>query len=124
MLEALTRDSLIGMTGGFIVWSLYFVAMYAWLSVGCVAGWDRTHLLGVDTMRFTLAALTLMASLLIACFGWRSFKVARHERREAAEGSARGRRQFMALLAAALAGLALVSTFWVGAPLFLLAPCS
>lgn len=120
MLEKPAHDSLIGMTGALIAWSLYFVVMYAFLSVGCAAELDRARLLGIDAVRFTLAALTVITFLLIAYYGWRSLQTARSVRAGNAEVDRRG---FMALVAALAAGLALVSTLWTAAPIFFLEPC-
>lgn len=121
MLEKLAQNSLVGMTGAFIVWSVYFVAIYAFLSIGCVVELDRARLLGVDAVRFTLLVLTAIAFLLIAYYGWRSLQAARGEPQGA--DAERDPRRFMALVAALAAGLALVSAVWTGVPIFLLGPC-
>lgn len=118
MLEQAARGSLAGATGGFIAWSVYFLASYAFLSIGCAAGFADAHWLGIDAIRLTLLLLTAGTLLLIGYFGWRSLHAAR---------AARGERTpapFLAALAAALAGLALLSTAWVGLPVFLLRPCA
>lgn len=124
MLQKFARDSLLGMTGGFIVWSIYFVAVYAGLSIGCVAGWDRTAVLGMNALQLILALLTLTALLLTAGYGWQNLKAARRAAFSGSVPPERAHRRFIASLAAALAGLALISTVWVGAPILVLAPCA
>lgn len=121
MLERLARDSLLGTTSSFIVWSIYFVANYAFLSIGCVAGLDRTDVFGVDMVRLVLGVLTITTCGLIAYFGGRSLQlsVAESDRR----GTALSRRRFMVSLTARVAGLALVSTLWVGLPILFLPAC-
>ena len=123
MLERVASSSLAGMTGGFIVVSAYFVVIYAFLSVGCAAGWDAVRLLGVDAVRLTLVIVTLATLLLIGYFGWRSVRAARSQGARWPENPEHSLPRFTAQTAALICGVALVITIWVAAPIFFLAPC-
>lgn len=123
MLERAAHGSLVGMTGGFIILSVHFVLIYAFLSIGCVAGWDGIRLLGVDTVRLTLVIMTLATLLLIAYFGWRNLQVARDENTRESGKPGHSLPHFTALTSALICGLALVAAVWVAAPIFFLAPC-
>ena len=101
---------------GLMVWSLWFVALYGGLSVGCalappdVALGARTWLNG---LLLALTALTLVWLLLRMGLSWR-----------AARGSQAGSRErFVTTLSAALYLVAAVSTLVIGLPILGLPPC-
>ena len=100
-------------------WVLYFVAAYALHSIGCVRGWTSPRVLGVDALTFALAALTVVTVAVIAVAGWWGYRT-----RRVADGAADAQRaQFAAALALMVAGLAIVSTVWVGLPMMFSPPC-
>lgn len=109
-LQGMAPTSLVGMTAGFLVWSAYFVVMYAVLSLACVNGAAPALIVAA------LAVLAAATAAVIGWLGWRAWSTA------AAADAERSR--FMSLTAALAAGLALVSTLWVAAPVLMLAPCA
>lgn len=117
MLERLASDSLTGMIGAFVVWTAYFGAIYAFLSVACVAD------LGDAAIRMALLIMTGATLALIAFFAWRALRVWRLEASGASSEPDPSRRHFMALATVMISGLAFVSTVWVALPILLLSPC-
>jgi len=106
---------------GLSVWALWFVVVYGGLSVACsTASADATAQRGVFSgISLLLAGLTLATT---AGLAWAAFACARAASRidHAAEG---GVGLFIARCAAALHGVAAISTLFVGFPLLLLWPC-
>lgn len=122
MLEKLMRESLLGAASGLVVWSIYFVAAYAWLSAACVAGTGQSETFDVTSVRLTLAVLTVITGVSVGYIGWRSWRAIPDK--GACADPDEERHCFNAQLALAVAGLALVSTLWVGLPVLLVSPCS
>ena len=68
MREFARRHSLIAMSGGLLVWSLFFLFCYGFLSVGCAVGleswmlwgWNLIHLILWLAMGITLLVLGLL----------------------------------------------------------------
>lgn len=109
----MAHASLIGMTAAFLVWSGYFVIMYALLSLACVSG------AAAPVVATALALVTVATLATLGWIGWRALRAWR-----AASGPDDARPRFMALTGALGAGLALVATLWVAGPLLLLEPCA
>lgn len=105
----MAHTTLVGMTAAFLVWSAYFVLMYALLSLACVNAAAPSRIVGA------LVALTAVAAAAIAWLGRRAWSAAAVDDE---------RVRFMSLSAALAAGLALLATLWVAAPVLVLAPCS
>jgi hypothetical protein len=124
MLDRLAHDSLIGMVASFIIWSLYFAAVYSFQAVACIRGLDDIRVVGVDVVTLVLAGLTALTLAAIAYLGWRSLRLARLSLLAQAETSDDARADFMALTSAALAALAFIATLWVALPLLLLPLCA
>lgn len=47
--------------GPFVLWSVYFSALYAVQGVGCRANWDTVYLGGLPVLRLILIAMFLVA---------------------------------------------------------------
>lgn len=124
MLDRLAHDSLIGMVASFIIWSLYFAAVYSFQAVACIRGLDDIRVVGVDVVTLVLAGLTALTLAVIAYLGWRSLRLARLSLLAQAETSDDTRADFMALTSALLAALAFIATLWVALPLLLLPLCA
>lgn len=118
------QDSLVGTVSSLLVWAVYFVAAYVFLSIGCASGLSRVRVLGVDAVQLTLLLMTLVALALIAWIAVASVRAGRRTRpRVSAEPRVAERRRFMSRTAVLLAGLAFVATLWMGVSILVLAPC-
>jgi hypothetical protein len=118
------QDSLIGAVSGLLVWAVYFVAAYVFLSIACASGLNRIRLLGVDAAQLTLVLMTLVALALIAWIAVANVRAGRRTRtRAGAEPRVAERRRFMSRTAVLLAGLSFVATLWMGGSIVVLAPC-
>lgn len=118
------QDSLVGTVSSLLVWAVYFVAAYVFLSIACASGLNRLNVLGVDAVQLTLVLMTLVALALIAWIAVASVRAGRRTRpRVSAEPRVAERRRFMSRTAVLLAGLAFVATLWMGVSILVLAPC-
>lgn len=97
--------SLAHVTGGFLLWSSCFVALYALLSLGCEAGWGG--LLRAVLLATWAAHLAAIAAL--GAFQWRALR--------------RDRASLLRVLALAASVAALFATAWIGWPVLALPPC-
>lgn len=114
-----------GAIGSFVLWAIYFVVVYAYLSIGCEKGWSEAELFGLKVLTLALAAITLAAMGAIAALAWMGF---RRWRTAANSNSDEGsinesQDRFTGLLTVMTSGLALLATIWVGLPVLLLQPC-
>jgi hypothetical protein len=103
---------------GLGLWCVWFVAMYAGLSLACVASASSTSAgVGLNALLLIVTALTIA---LLGYWMWRCILAARHPpRAHASPQTAR----FIALVSAVLHGSALLSTLFVALPLWQLPPC-
>ena len=118
-------------TLGLIIWSIYFVALYAGLSIAC------QHVVPAqETGAMTWLNLTLLAGTFIVFIGlllqaWRSWKIfiqidppvpaSKINKNQTDETQRLGR--FMAFLGAAVYSVAALATLMVGTPTLVLMPC-
>jgi hypothetical protein len=103
---------------GFIVWSVWFVAMYGGLSVGCALAPPPPAAGALTWLNGALAALTVLTcGWLLGCARrcWRAATLG------AAAGETQGR--FVPMVGAGLHLAAAVATAFVGLPLAGLPPC-
>lgn len=118
------QDSLVGTVSSLLVWAVYFVAAYVFLSVACASGLNRVRVLGMDAVQLTLVLMTIITLALIAWIAVASVRAGRRIRpRVSAEPRVAERRRFMSRTAVLLAGLAFVATLWMGVSILVLAPC-
>ena len=104
---------------GFTVWSVWFVAAYGGLSIGCSLSPPAPHE-GVGTwINVALALWTLATALALAALAWGCWRA----RASAAAPSPSVAQRFIAPLAAVLHLAAAVATLFVGLPLVALPPC-
>ena len=102
------------------VWGAHFAGAYALLSVGCALRWQAHEWLGVDLIRWLLAALTLAAAGALGALmvqAWRASAGA-----AAADEAARAAR-FHARVISGLALLSLVAVLWLGSAIAMMRPC-
>lgn len=109
---------------GFTVWSLWFVAVYGGLSVGCAMaspGASRGSFTGLNLALLVLTLATVVVLLAAAWGCLRARRAAHAPSQRGTRGAAR--RRFTAGLAALLHLSAAVATVFVGLPLLWLPPC-
>jgi hypothetical protein len=98
--EAPTGRVLFGLVGGWVAWSIHFLAGYAVVAIGCVAGWpDLRTILAAGTA--LLGGIALWSTL-VAWRDWR--RVSAGQAWDEALGEPRGWFGFL-MLAGALLGL-------------------
>lgn len=124
MLDRFVSHSLIGMVGSFVVWSVYFAAVYSLQAVTCIRGLHGARIAGFDVVTAGLLAITAVTLMIVAYLGWRSMRLARLFLPDEGEAPGASRADFMALTSALLAGLAFIATLWVALPMLLLPPCA
>jgi hypothetical protein len=101
---------------GLIVWSIWFVALYGGLSVGCALAPPDAELGARTWLNGLLGALTAIT------FAWllRQMQVCWRAARPSQAGSPR---RFLTTLGAGLYAVAAVSTLVIGIPILGLPPC-
>lgn len=117
---------------GFIVWSVYFVAMYGGLSIVCAASPPELEGGAFTWINLILLLLTLFTGAWLLYQAHRCWRLGRQattaslgEVRERCPGSGQLNefRDFIAPLAAGINLVAGIATLAVGAPAAVLAPC-
>lgn len=106
------------MTSGFVFWAAQFTIIYGITGVACARGWYRVSFLGLDIVRASVAAATLVALTATALVFWRSL-VAR-EQSDYDEPSER----FVETVTLWVCGLSLVAIAYNGLPALILPACS
>jgi hypothetical protein len=101
---------------GLIVWSVWFVAIYSGLSVGCALAPPAADLGARTWLNGLLLALTAFSLAWLVFWAWRCW----HAARLCLAGSPQ---RFVSSLSAALYGVAAVSTLVIGLPILGLPPC-
>jgi ABC-type transport system involved in cytochrome bd biosynthesis fused ATPase/permease subunit len=109
----------LNMVTGLGLWLVWLGVVYGGLSVACAVAAPASALGAFTWVNGALLLLTLLATGLIA---WITWMTAREARRLAGQAPA-SRQRFIAWVAAALNGIAAVSTVVVGLPLAWLPPC-
>lgn len=105
------------MMSGLIVWAAQFTIIYAVTSVACARGWYRFSLLGLDLVRVSIAAATLLALAATALVFWRALSDERSAQDEPSE-------RFIETLTLWICGLSLVAIAYNGVPALILPACS
>jgi hypothetical protein len=109
---------LLWMTSGFVFWAAQFTMIYGVTSVACARGWYRISLLGLDIVRASVAAATLVALAATALVFWRSFRA--RERSDNDEPS----EHFVETVTLWVCGFSVVAIAYNGLPALLLPACS
>ena len=118
MIRAAEPASLLVLIGGFIVWSVAFVALYVLLSIGCRFGWDAMPAGPLSVQRLVLLATWAVHLVgLLAMLAWLRPMADRWRSEEGELG------RFMALTALALTIAAIVATLWSFAGIVGLSTC-
>lgn len=99
---------------GLILWSKWFVIIYAGLSVACSVNPPPAEQGALTVINLSLGLLTVATAALLAWLAWACLRAARQ---------ARGRSHFIAMVSAGLYVVSVVATLFVGVPLIGLPPC-
>lgn len=99
---------------GLTIWSLWFVAIYASLSVACELAPPAPERGALTAVNAGLALLTLMAVTLLGWLAWRGLCAGRQ---------AIGRERFIALVGGGLHLYSAAGVVFVGLPIVALPPC-
>lgn len=83
MASAIAHKPSISIAGPAVLWSLHFVFVYVFVSLGCLWGWHRHQLLGVGAIEWGVAAATVVIGAMIAMMGLRQWREAKRPRSEA-----------------------------------------
>ena len=105
------------MTSGFVFWAAQFTIIYGITGVACARGWYRISLLGLDMVRASIAAATLLALAATALVFWRAFAREQGAQEEASE-------RFVETVTMWVCGLSLVAIAYNGLPALILPACS
>jgi hypothetical protein len=104
------------LTLGLIVWSVWFVALYGGLSVGCALAPPDAELGARTWLNGLLGVLTAVTFAWLVRQAWACWRAARPTK-------AGSPRRFLTTLGASLYAVAAVSTLVIGIPLLGLPPC-
>lgn len=98
---------------GLIIWSGWFVLVYAVLSIGCEFVLPDNSLSPINWLNAVLLVLTLLTTALLGFFAWRCWRAPVPP----------GNHQFIARVAAGIYLTSAISTLAVGLPVLVLPPC-
>lgn len=116
----------------FIVWCVYFVVIYAALSVACSVAPPAQQLGAFNWLNVALMLFTLLTAAWLFYQAWYCRRIAaeadpasetEQERRDAGSNQLHGFRGFMGSLAAGANFVAGLATLAIGAPLAVMTPC-
>lgn len=105
---------------GFALWSIWFVAMYAGLSVVCQLAPPAEQQGALTWLNAGLFGLTLLVVILLLLLAWRSARFCMLQRSQAASGVS----LFIGYISAVLYLLAAIATLAGGLPVLVYSPCS
>lgn len=107
---------------GFVIWSLWFIAMYGGLSVACQLAPPDTGQGAFTWINGGLFALTLLVMALLVFLAWRSGRYCASQHKAGAEAA--GFERFVGYVGTVLYLIAAVATLAGGLPVLVLTPCS
>jgi hypothetical protein len=109
---------LLWMTSGLVFWAAQFTIIYGITAVACARGWWEIPLLGLDLVRVSVAAATLLALAATAVVLWRASRArGRGPDEEPSE-------RFVKSVTIWVCALALVAIVYNGLPALILPACS
>lgn len=106
------------LTLGLIIWSLYFVAVYAGMSIVCSDFAPPQSNGPVTWLNAALLALTIIVVLGLLFQAWRGWRVLSREGSSATDNN-----RFIVYVGVAVYLVAALATVLTGAPLLVLTPC-
>lgn len=118
MARAISRDSLVGMVGGPLIWAAHFLVVYVFTALACAFRFADRVFLGTSVVTSLMVIATLLALAALAWLGrlaWGRYR--------GAGGPERSRHRFFALVTLLLCVLSAIGVAYAGLPLLMLAPC-
>jgi hypothetical protein len=107
-------------TGGLLIWAADFIFTYVVAAVACARGFTGWSVLGMNAVRVTIVLATVIAATLTGGLAW----TARRMHRRALDARQNGSSEvFLAFMALAVSGLALIAILWNGFASFLRPHC-
>lgn len=107
---------------GFVIWSIWFIAMYGGLSVACQLAPPETVQGPFTWINSGLFAFTLLVIALLVYLAWRSGRYCALQHQADEETAGFGR--FVGYVGTVLYLIAAVATLAGGLPVLVLSPCS
>lgn len=98
---------------GLVAWSVWFVAIYGLLSVGCAVAPPATEQGAATWINGWLLALTVAVTLLLASAAWRCWRITADSREH----------RFVVRVSAGVYLVSAASTLAVGLPVIVYPPC-
>ena len=108
------------LTGGLIVWAVRFLAVYIIVALACARGWAEATFLGLRVVDSVPILATILG--VAACLALILTAVARLRALPAGRGAENSR--FVHVVAALIAGIAILAMVFETAPVFFLASCA
>lgn len=106
---------------GLVIWSIWFIAMYAGLSVACQLAAAANQQGALTWLNASLFGLTLLVMVLLLWLSWRSGRYCVSAQRQTRTGSVR---PFIGYVSTVLYLLAAIATLAGGLPVLVFTPCS
>lgn len=106
-------------SGGLILKSSAFVALYAALGIGCALDWQHVALLGSNLLTIVLTGIWLAHLALLGAFQWYAYGLW-----ERATGPDQSAAKFLAGTTCLIAAIGVFSTVFIGFAVLLLPPCT
>lgn len=106
---------------GFTIWSLWFIAIYAGLSVACQLAPPAVQQGAMTWLNAGLFVFTLLVMALLVSLAWRSARYCLSAQRERKVG---GVTPFIGYVSTVLYLLAAIATLAGGLPVLVFTPCS
>jgi hypothetical protein len=114
-----------GVAAGPVIWAIYLTLAYAVQTVSCQWRFLHTNILGMHGLRFTLLAITAVATLLILYGAVISLRFWRRYRGDADDNRPESNRfRFLAYAGVVLSALFAVVTLLSAVPILVLGICS
>ena len=110
MASAIAHKPSISIAGPAVLWSLHFMFVYVFVSLGCLWGWDRYESLSIGAIEWGVAAATVVIGAVIAAMGLRQWREAKPPQSDALPTTTR----FVARVGMLSGALFLAATLFVG----------
>lgn len=115
-----SRYSSLFALSGMLIWAAHFGLIYGLTSLACARGFAETRVFGVTVVSLSIGVVTVIAALGTLTVIWQALR----RRAVTASGNGLSLPAFTAVMAALIAGLALVAILWEALPVLMLPPCA
>lgn len=122
--RVIPRDSLVGIVGGPLVWTVHFLLVYVFTAVACAFRFADLTFLGTSIVNSLMVIATLLAVAVIGWLGWLAWgRYRRAGGPERTDDPLLSRHQFFSLVALLLCVLSAIGVVYEGIPLLMLPAC-